>query len=111
MKTVEELEAEIKRLDELIAPLSDKRAECKQAILNMKSPFKAGDIIEWNGGRRGRVEQVIPWVCGYPMWSVTRIRKDGSDGEKVQVREYHKPRLANVPAEQPRPEGAQPKGK
>jgi hypothetical protein len=79
----------IKELDALIAPLTDERAELNRKILESKSKFKIGDIIEWNKGtRRGRVTEIRHWIVGEPMWKVRRILKDGSDGEVCEVRPY-----------------------
>ena len=92
----------IAQLDALIAPLTDERAALKQQLLESKSEIKPGDIITWNKGKRmARVLNIIPWVCGEPMWKVVNIRKDGTEGSICEVRPYDKPMRSNDGAEPP----------
>jgi hypothetical protein len=89
----------IKELDALIEPLTKERTDLDRKILESKSPFKIGDVIEWNSGdntRRGRVVEIRHWVSGYPMWKTVRILKDGSDGKKCEVRPYMNAALLNT---------------
>jgi hypothetical protein len=86
-------EERIAELDALISPLEDEKSKIEHRILGDKSPFVVGDIIvEWNGGK-GRVVEIVEWVCGDPQWKVVNIRKDGSEGSTRLVRNYDKPRL------------------
>ena len=86
----------IKELDALIEPLDKERSELKQKLLASKSEILVGDIITWlNGTRRARVLEIIPWVCGEPMWKVQNIRKDGSTGSICKVRPHDKPVRSN----------------
>lgn len=86
----------IAQLDALIEPLTTERAALKQQLLESKSEIKPGDIITWNKGKRmARVLNIIPWVCGEPMWKVVNIRKDGTEGSICEVRPYDKPMRSN----------------
>lgn len=88
--------ARIRELTDAIELLATERAQLEQKVLESKSPFAVGDIIEWNKGtRHGRVVKIVPWCCGDPMWKVARIKKDGSEGEIVEVRPYQDVRRAN----------------
>lgn len=76
-----QLQAEIDRLTSQIEPLEDERKRLQQQLLELQSPFKPGDVIEWNKGRRkGRVVKVEATSCGGQMWIVRRILKRGNDG-------------------------------
>lgn len=94
MKTIPELEQEIKELQIQIEPLEDRVTVCKQTILALKSKFKVGDVITWaKGKRKGKVQHIRDWVCGEPMWIVLNILKDGSFGTTSRVRNYDDPKL------------------
>ena len=94
--------ARIKELEAMISPLEDEAAKLRKQLLDSKSEIKTGDIITWrNGSRTARVLDIIPWVCGEPMWRVINIRKDGSEGSICKVYPYDKPQRANAPGERP----------
>jgi hypothetical protein len=95
MKTLEQLQSELEAVKEQIKPLAELKSSLNQEILNLKSEFKIGDVISWNG-RVGRVVQIKDWVCGDPMWTVIRIKKDGSEGMPEDVRPYTKPVKVSV---------------
>lgn len=90
-------EIELAALEEKIQPLADRRSELKALILAVNSPFKVGQVIQWIHGRndirRGKVEQIRPWVCDSTCWMVRVIRKNGTFGALVEIREYNKPVL------------------
>lgn len=89
-KTTKEIKARIKSLESAIAPLQCELDGLRKQLLEMASPFKVGDVITWNGGkRRGRVVEIGEWCCGEPCWFVRSIRKDGSEGKKAKVRPYN----------------------
>ena len=95
MTTTDEKYNRIKQIEVLLSPLLAERTKLEQEILESYSAFKVGDMIEWNEGKRkGRVVRIIRW-CGIdsPAWRVIRIRKDGSDGEQCEVRNYMHPVL------------------
>lgn len=85
---IETWEARINVINSIIEPLEAERGALEQKIIESKSAFKIGEIIEWRNGRRGRVVKIKKWVCGDPMWVVKRILKDGSEGEECEVRPY-----------------------
>lgn len=87
----------IEEIDTIVRPLLAERAVLQQNILEMKSVFKVGDIIEWDDGKRcGQVRRIMNWTGGEPMWLVTRIRKDGSEGFDCKVRHYQGPVLVKA---------------
>lgn len=95
---IKELEHEIAQLSAQIEPLHERREQLKQQIIELKSPFKVGDKIRWVWGssqtRMGTVVEITSWVCGTPKWKVRNIRKDGTEGDLVEVLEFDNPVLA-----------------
>ncbi len=98
-KTIAAHRRNIELLKAQIDPLATEAARLRQLILELKSPFKVGDVIQWAYGRdkirKGRVIEIIEWVCEDPMWRVILIKQDGTDGGIVEVRHYHNPTKVN----------------
>lgn len=93
-----ETRAKIVELEMEVGPLLKAKAELQQRLLEIRSPFRVGDIISWSAGskqRKGQVVAIKAWVCGDPMWHVHNIRKDGSLGSIFEVRTYDKPVLVS----------------
>jgi hypothetical protein len=89
---IAEWKARIKEIDLMVNPLISERSGLEQRIRECLSPFKVGDLMEWNKGtRRGRVVEVRRWVCSDVKWIVQRRRKDGSLGSIVEVMPYMEP--------------------
>jgi hypothetical protein len=91
---IEQWKKRIEEIDSIIDPLHDERGKLKQKLLESKSIFKVGDVIEWVAGsqkRRGQVIEIRHWVCDCPMWFVQNIRQDGSRGSNCEVRDYMHP--------------------
>lgn len=81
-------------LNAMIKPIQDEVLELRQKILESESEFKVGDLITWRKGDfRGRVVGIKRFSGESPMWIVQRIRKDGSYGERCNVRHYQLPIL------------------
>lgn len=91
------LQSELDEIEKQIEPLENRSLEIKQKILELKSQFKVGDVIEWKCGdstRKGRVESIKEWLFGEPEWRVINIKKDGSLGARFTVSNYSKPTLS-----------------
>lgn len=91
---IQQHEERIRVLDIQMTPFINEKLRLKQAVLELKSQFSIGDVIQWKAGkqiRRGKVLRIREWRCGDPMWVVQFIRKDGSTGEMVEVRDYMNP--------------------
>jgi len=87
--TKEEIQARVDDLQAQVDPLLKELDELNQRLLEMSSPFKVGDEIAWNGGkRRGRVLSIRRWYGNECSWVVRNIRKDGSEGSKQTVYSY-----------------------
>lgn len=84
------LQARIVEIDATIHPLNVERNALETKIAELRCPFKAGDLIEWRG-RRGRVIKIFKKWGDWTL-RVCRIRKDGSDGEVVEVGSYYNPK-------------------
>ncbi len=95
-KMIAAWESRIADIDSIVGPLTDERARLSHQILETKSEFKVGDLIEWNG-KRGIVSKIGIWCGDIPMWIVGRILKDGTAGASVTVRRYDRPQKVNSP--------------
>ena len=92
-----DLQLRIDRLRETIKPLQDELNATERQLLEVISPFKVGEIIEWASGKtvaRGRVVDIRRDYGDGCCWKVRRIRKDGSDGEKMDISHWKNPRKA-----------------
>jgi len=93
--TIQEHQARIREIEAITRPLSTELDQHEQAILELKSPFHTGDIIQWKYGnnkiRKGQVVRVKGWCRDDPMWVVKIIRKDGTLGDTADVYPYLKP--------------------
>jgi len=91
-------------IDRIMRPLAEEKAKINQQLLENRSEFAVGDIIEWkDGAKKGRVVGISEWCCGEPMWSVALILKDGSEGRVIKVRPYQKPHRSNPSRQPPAP--------
>lgn len=82
-------------LEDQIRPLMQLREVLEQQIREAESPFKTGDVIEWNYGfngkvRRGRVVRVTKSMSG--AWDVVPILLNGKEGKEIRVRAYKSPK-------------------
>ena len=91
-------EARMKELREEIARLDGELQRLAQEELRENSPFLVNDIIEWDHGhgknrtkRRGRVVGIGRWIGRDPMPIVVTIKKDGSNGARLEVPPYKNP--------------------
>lgn len=93
-------EARIREIEAIVGPLSRERIALRQKIAEAESPFRAGDIIEWDVGgrgvrtRKGRVVRIMSHSFNAPELKVRRILQNGRDGQECIVRHYCNPRLA-----------------
>lgn len=90
------LSAQIKTLEASIKPLKERLEQLRQALLEENSPFKLGDVVEWDHGnnstRRGVVEGFRTWTGrSIPSLIVALIRKDLSRGPQTEIPPYRKP--------------------
>jgi hypothetical protein len=91
----------IEEINAIVEPLLAELAELEQKIIESKSVFKVGDVIEWRGNRKGRVIRIKEWLSDEPMWVVKRILKTGGEGEECEVRPYMNAVRSNVPDQRP----------
>ena len=91
---------EKKLRDELAVAMARHRVACAEKyaaenrLAEHLSPFKLGQIIQWQSGRffaRGRVESVSFSYGTTIQWQVTRITKDGLDGKLQNVYGFQSP--------------------
>lgn len=96
MTHIEQIKNRIAAINVEIAPLLSERRTLEQLLLQERSEFVVGDLIEWSYGvgmvAVGRVTGIRQWVCGDPLWLVARIRKDGTTGHTCKVHSYQKPK-------------------
>ena len=94
-----DLQLRIDRLRATIKPLQDELDATERQLLEVISPFKTGDVIEWDSGKtvaRGRVIGIIRDYGDDCHWRVQRILKDGRDGDKKKVYHWDKPRRVEL---------------
>lgn len=97
-KREKDLSDKIAFLDDEIKVLSRERDAAHRELMELRSQFKIGDVIEWLRGSRiasGRVVAVYDWCGGEPAWQVRRIKKDGSEGKLVVIQPYLRPKLSS----------------
>lgn len=82
---LQELKLQRRALDDVIEKL-------EQRVLEAKSQFKRGDVIQWKNGRsvaRGRVVSFKAWCIKDIAYVVERIRRDGTSSTLDSVYPYH----------------------
>lgn len=85
------LRAKITQLVGEIERLESEQADYQNLLNELRSPFKTGDLITWERNGRGRVIQSKLWVGDLLCWEVRVIRKDGSEGQIRDIRDYMNP--------------------
>lgn len=89
----QEIEARLKAIGDEQYHLREEADQLRNQLAAMKSPFAAGDRIEFRYGRsriQGLVRKVESDYSSYQL-KVQRYKKDGSLGAVVVVRPFDKP--------------------
>lgn len=99
-----QLRQRIEEINRIVEPLIREKAQLEQQLVELKSPFAVGDVIQWNVGRKfkvGQIEGIRSWGGDSLMWVARVIRIDGSDGAQCNVYRYQNPKLVNATNQKP----------
>jgi hypothetical protein len=90
---IEALREEVKKKTNEVNKAFDKLHEAEEALALAVCPFKIGQVIINNNGRKARVRRI---TRGYPEFKIygANIKKDGSDGAEVELPWYQDWKLA-----------------
>jgi len=93
---IEQWSKRIKEIESIVDPLLEERSGLLNKIMEVNSPFKIGDVIEWVVGKvkwTGEVIRIAYFVKPTLCWEVKVIRKDGSYGACKMAYHYNFPTL------------------
>lgn len=81
--TVDEMRAEVKRLEDRRGEIGNQIGEISQNLATLICPYSVGDVLVNKKGERARIKRIrysgFEFGCGYLLNGVY-IKKDGSDG-------------------------------